>query len=170
MRWDALFGDLEAQWDAAEAAEFEAEVRERTRIEQARICAADRLRGALGRMVTVGGRGAEPWSGTLVRVGADWLLLATGEAEIVVPLAAVRWVGGLGPAVVRSAQGAGRLRLGHVLRELARGRMPVAVTDVDGGRIHGVVELVGADYLEIADRSGEPRVVPFGAIGAVRSA
>jgi diacylglycerol kinase family enzyme len=50
VRWDELFGDLEAQWQAQLRRELDAEVADRTRRERAAIALADRL-AAQGRRV-----------------------------------------------------------------------------------------------------------------------
>src|ERR1700709_1728946 len=75
MRWTALFQDLEAQLEAADAAELEAEVRDRTRTEFARVDLADRLRAALQTELTLQLRSGQRLRGELVSLGADWVLL-----------------------------------------------------------------------------------------------
>ena len=91
MRWDDLFGDLEAQLEAAEAASVDAEVADRTRRESALITLGDRLGGSLGERVGVHVVGAGRVDGHLLEVAAQWLLLAEDRgAEVLVPLAAVQ--------------------------------------------------------------------------------
>ena len=52
-------------------------------------------------------------------------------------------------------------RLALALRELARRREPVRVDLADGDWLMGTVELVGSDYLEVAEHElGEPRRRP----------
>jgi hypothetical protein len=70
-----------------------------------------------------------------------------------------------------------RHQLSLALRELARRREPVRVELVDGGRVDGTIEAVGADYLEVAEHDrGEARrraavkarrFVGFAAVAAV---
>jgi hypothetical protein len=56
------------------------------------------------------------------------------------------------------AAAARRYRLSLALRELARRREPVRVELLDGGRVDGTIEVVGSDYLEIAEHDpGEAR-------------
>src|SRR3954468_13291350 len=75
VRWDSLFDDLEGQLEAADSAEFEAELRERERAERARLRVVDRLRGAHNREIDVALAGGHRQRGTLRRVGADFVLL-----------------------------------------------------------------------------------------------
>ena len=162
MRWQALFADLEAQYDAAQAAELAAEVADRTRREAARLRLCDRLVGALGGAVTVDVLGAGAVRGTLVAAGVGWLLLAepTG-AEVLVPEEAVTSVRGLtawsqspgseGPVL-------GRLDLRHALRGVARNRAGVSVVLRDGAVVTGTIDRVGSDFVELAEHPmGEPR-------------
>lgn len=182
VRWRALFDDLESRADAEQAAELAAEVADRTRREVARLGLADRLRPSLGCSVTVALLGGGTARGTLDGVGPDWLLLAESPAaEALVPMAAVASVAGL---VAWSAEPgsegrvAVRLGLAHALRGIARSRGGVAVELRDNaGRLSGVVDRVGADYVEIAVSDdavawhrapADRRVVPFAAISVVR--
>src|SRR4051794_11617551 len=137
VRWDSLFDDLEGQLEAADSAQFEAELRERERVERARLRVVDRLRGALDREIDVALVGGHRERGTLRRVGADFVLLDADQAdrrtEALVALPAVQSVAGL---TSRSAEpgsegvvGA-RLGLVSVLRGLARDRARVRVLTV----------------------------------------
>jgi len=183
MRWDDLFRDLEAQLDAAEAAELDAEVADRTRREAAQLTLVDRARAAVGHPVVVRALGAGPVDGLLADVGSQWLLVAeTGGREVLVPstsvvsLAGLRaWSGTPGSA----GQVFARLGLGHALRGIARDRLPVQVWLTDGSVVSGTVDRVGADFLEVTEHgTGEPRrrgdvtgvrTVPFAALAMVRS-
>lgn len=163
-RWAALFADLEGQVDAEAAAELDAEVRDRARAETARLRLVDRFAPAVGHELSVRTLGAGTARGRLCSVGSDWLLLEDARgAECVVPLAAVVSVGGLGAGSREpGTEGAvpARLRLAHALRGIARSRAPVVITTVDGGVVHGTVDRVGADFVEVAEHPpGEPRRV-----------
>jgi hypothetical protein len=187
MRWDDLFGDLEAQLDAAEAAAVDSEVADRTRRESAQLTLAERLGGSLGGRVGLHLLGAGRVDGRLVEVSAEWLLL-TGEAgaggggQVLVPTSAVQAVTGLAPTTHRTAAPAGgqrvRLGLGVALRAIARDRLPVVVLLTGGGTVEGTVERVGADFVELTEhpvgevrprRAGGVRTVPFAALALVRS-
>lgn len=182
MRWKALFDDLEAQWDAAQAAELVGEVSDRTRREQALLRMADRLRTAVGRPLSVTVVGGVV-RGRLVDAGSDWLLLeeATGH-ELLVPVAAVLGMVGLGGrSAGPGSEGAVAKRLGlsWALRGLARSRAGVSLQLVDGSVVTGTLDRVGADHLELAEHGvGEPRraadvhqvrLVPLAALSVVRT-
>lgn len=182
MRWTSLFADLEAQFEAAEAADLAAEVRDRTRREAGLVRTVDRLRASRGAPVTVTVPGAGPVSGVLLDAGEDWLLLEQPAArEVLVPLAAVLSVTGLGRRTA-AAQALGevarRLDLRYALRGLARGRTAVQLLLVDGSVVTGTLDRVGADYVDLAEHvAGElrrasavqgVRLVPLAALALVR--
>jgi hypothetical protein len=152
MRWEELFAELELQLAAMSAAELDAEVAERIRIEDSRITWVQRLRAQLGRELDVTVRSVGSVRGTLTRVGSDCAVLSGGERLSLVPLAAVVSVAGMeaaadtsGPAAVTS-----RLGLGSALRALARDRAVLRVHCIDGQQVVGTPARVGADYLELA--------------------
>lgn len=181
MRWDALFDDLAAQAETLEHAERAAEVEDRTRAEVGAVGLLDRLRAADEvplRVRTAPG----VFTGTLSRLGRDWLLLEEeGGREVLIPLPAVLTVSGLPPRA--AAPGTmdtvtRRLRLWFVLRRLARDRAPVRLLLVDGTALGATVDRVGADFIEVAVvPTGEARraaavrdvlAVPLRAVAAVR--
>lgn len=181
MRWEALFADLDAQLDAAAAAELAAEVSDRSRRELARVRLADRAGAAVGAQLTVALGAAGTVSGRLRRSGPGWWLLATLTGELLVATDACTWVAGLpGQAADPGSIGAveGRLGLGYVLRGLARDRSPVAVTLRDGTGVTGTLDRVGADFVDLAEHdAGEPRragsvrsgrTLPFSALAMLR--
>src|SRR5687767_11484220 len=97
MRWQQLFADLQAQFEAEESAADQAESASRARAEVGALALTDRLRGALGFPLVLGCRGAGTVAGVLVEVGADWVLVEDeGARQTLVALAAVRSVAGLG--------------------------------------------------------------------------
>ena len=183
MRWRALFDDLEAQWDAAERSDFEAEVRDRTRRELALLSAVDRLAAAHGRRLVLSVSGAGIVTGALLDSGPDWCLLEQGSQEVLVPLAAVLTVSGLGraaqaPQVADEVQR--RLDLRWALRGLARGRAPVRLLLRDGAALTGTLDRVGADHVDLAEHGLDQarraaavigvRLVPLPAIALLRTA
>ena len=183
MRWDDLFRDLEAQLAAAEAAELDPEVADRTRREAALLGVVDRARAAVGYSVVVRVRGAGQVDGVLAEVGAAWLLIAeTGGRDVLVPLAAVVSLAGLRAWTGTPGEGGQvfeRLGLGSALRGIARDRAAVQVWLDDGSVLSGTVDRVGADFVEVTEHgAGEPRrregvtgvrTVPFAALALVRS-
>ena len=182
MRWDDLFDDLAAQAAAMETAERAGEVGERTRIELGALGLDERLRAALGDRLRVLIAGRLTVSGTLQRIGADWLLLEESAGrEALVALPAVMTISGLSrSAAVPGSGGAvhARLTLRHALRGIARDRSGVRLYLREGTVIDATVDRVGGDFLDAALHApGEPRrrgevrevqVVPIGAIAAVR--
>lgn len=160
MRWEDLFSDLELQWEAAEAAELEAEVADRTRREAAYIRLLDRLRPAVGadvRCLLRGGPGPAPLSitGRLSALGVDWILLGEfGSSEVLVPHASVLAIRGLTAVSAQPGhEGAleARLDLRYVVRGLVRDRSVCTVALVGGAALTGTLLRVGADFLELAE-------------------
>jgi hypothetical protein len=183
MRWQALFDDLEAQLDAAAAAELAGEVAERSRVEAGRTRLVDRLTAGCGHEVAVTVLGAGVVPGRLLDAGVDWLLLDEGGGrEALVPAATVLGVTGLGRAsAVPDAEGqvGRRLDLRWALRGLARRRAGVSLVLGDGSTVAGTLDRVGADHVDLAEHGvGEARraaavrgvrVVPLAAVALVRS-
>ena len=181
MRWDDLFRDLEAQLEAAAAAELDAEVADRSRREAAQLALVDRARAAVGHPVTLRVLGAGPVDGVLVDVGAQWLLLAeTSGRQALVPLTAVLSLAGLRAWTSVPGEGGqvfARLGLGSALRGIARDRLPVQVVLTDGSVLAGTLDRVGSDFVEVTEhgevrRRGEVtgvRTVPFAALALLRS-
>ena len=182
MRWQALFTDLEAQLDAAEQAELAGEVADRSRREVARLRLVDRLRMAMGAELVIGCGSAGTLTGAVAATGPDWVLLAAaGQPDALVRLAAVAWVNGV-PALAAEPDSAGavasRLDLGYALRGVARDRAPVTVVTVEGTRMTGTIDRVGADFVDLAEHpADEPRrpgsvrrmrAVTFDALAVVR--
>lgn len=178
VRWERLFADLAAQFDAAEEAEFAGEVAERSRRELALVKLVDRLRSA-SEEVHLGLPAGETVRGRVVGCGPDWLLLADDATETLVVLSAVAWVRGLSgaadptPSVVTA-----RLGLGHALRGIARDRAETTVLLTTGARLTGTIDRVGADFVDLAEHPvGEPRraaavqslrTLPFASMASLR--
>ncbi|MGI8870666.1 MAG: hypothetical protein ACR2F6_17920 [Mycobacteriales bacterium] len=184
MRWDRLFEDLEAQFDAADAAEYAGEIVERTRTAIGALRLVDRLRAAGDRPIRLTVLGAGAVRGEVRAVGSEWVVLGlTGGGEALVPLAAIMGVHGLGRhAATPGSEGevVKRLGLRHALRAIARDRSRCQITTVDGTLVTGTIDRVGADFLEVAELPvGEVRrpnavrgvdTVPLSAIALVRTA
>lgn len=180
----SLFEDLEQQAAGLELERRDAEVDDRLRDAYAEVELVDRLHASLGApvalAVTGSGTGSgEQVRGRLVRVGADWVLVDTGAAEVLVPLAAVLTVHGLADRVVPAAARPvwTRLRLTSCLRRVAEEGERQALRLSDGRLMVGELGRVGRDFVELwQDRDGtgpgEERatVVPLAALSWVRSA
>ncbi len=176
MRWDRLFEDLEGQLAADARVELDSEVAERTRGERARVTLEQRIHGAGQGGIVVHLRGGSTVRGELRDAGDQWFLLEgdAGRQQLVLG-PAVLGVEGLGrPRDDRTAR---RFAVGTALREISRDRRAVLVLDVDGGRRHGTIDGVGADFLDLAEHPQDtPRraehvrtvtAVPFAAVAAV---
>ena len=155
MRWQQLFADLQAQFEAEEAAVDRAESASRARAEVGVVEIADRLRGAVGLPLTLACGRAGTIVGVLVEVGPDWLLVEDdGARACLVALSAVRSVAGLGRRTAAAeplGPVRGRLDLRRALRGLARDRSAVQVVLDDGSVLSGTLDRVGADYVELAE-------------------
>jgi hypothetical protein len=162
MRWQQLFADLQAQFDAEESAAERSETASRVRAEIGALRLAERLGGAVGFPVALGCRGAGAVTGVLTHVGVDWLLLdGGGGRDDLIALRSVRTVGGLRrrTAVSQPAEAVwSRLDLRRALRGLARDRAVVQVILDDGATLTGTLDRVGADYVELAEHpADQPR-------------
>src|SRR4051812_17990199 len=123
MRWQHLFADLAAQFDAAESAASAGEVASRTRAEVGAVRFVERVGGSLGSTLTVRCRGAGVVACVAAEVGADWLLLTDerGREALVAPRSVLA-VHGLGRSTAPPKQGVvtGRLDMRWALRAVAR--------------------------------------------------
>ena len=189
MRWDELFGDLEAQWAAEARRDLDAEVADRTRRERAAIGLVDRLAAAGARQLTVSLVDRTRLTGRVVDVGAGWLLLgragpasAPGVGVVrpaLIPFPAITGVVGLGPQAdqVRSGR---RFGFGYALRGLSRDRAVVSVGDASGLSCTGTIDAVGKDFLEVSEHAPDVprrpenvtgrRVLPVAGVVLVRPA
>ena len=158
MRWDRLFDDLEAQFGAEERRERDSEVADRTRRERAGVELGARFAAAVGASLRLHVATGEHVTGELVDVGEDWLLVRLDNGrDAVVPVAAVTSVVGL-PPKASAERTARRFALGYALRGLARDRASVAITDTSGQVVTGTIDVVGADFLDLAEHVlGESR-------------
>jgi hypothetical protein len=157
MRWQHLFADLSAQWEAAEVSAERAEAASHARSEVGSVLLADRLRGAAGARLVLRCRGAGQVAGAVADVGTDWLLLVDDRGgEALVAAAAVLSVSGLGRRTAAPADAGEvrrRLDLRWAVRGLARDRSRVHVVLTDGAVLTGTIDRVGADFCEIAEHA-----------------
>jgi len=153
VRWDALFADLQAQWEAEVRAEGDAEIRELAEAEAAGTAFADRLRARRGTAITVRLPDGSDRAGVVTDAAPEWVVLAEGERRHLVPISAIAiaWpLAGAAPAAGRVERGLG---LGHVLRALANEGQEVVVR-THGGDHAGLLVRVGADHLDVAGGTG----------------
>lgn len=183
MRWDALFQDMEAQLAADQKLALESEISERARVEMAGIALADRLRGTLGRELSVLLSSGMRVSGVLAHVGSEWIVLSEAAQQWLVPYSAAASYQGTGRQVLQDPGVRARLGLASALRGLARDRAEVTVHLVMGmlqeTALFGVIDRVGKDHFDLAATgSGEARrqgnvssvvTVPFASLAALRS-
>jgi hypothetical protein len=183
MRWDALFEDMEAQMAARQRLDFETEIAERALVDSAGVELADRLRGSLGLSIRVHVSSGPAFEGVLSHAGSEALVLDETQHQVLIPYAAaVHYVGLSRMAVAEPSAVRRRLGLGSALRGLARNRARVTIFVAHGraeAGLHGVIEMVGRNFLDLAvTREGEERppvnarqvvAIPFGALAGIRS-
>jgi hypothetical protein len=172
MRWEALFAELEAELDAEAEAERRSEVADRIRAEYGRL-----LLGGGERSIRVGLPGSEVVTGSVLSLGADWVLLSQhGVAECLVPLGGVQWIEGLGPVSAEpgwEGKVGARLGLRLALRRIVRDRSAVAISLVSGQVQHGRLARVAADHVVLEAVEGGQReaaglTIPLNAIACLR--
>ena len=194
MRWQNLFDDLESQLESGLGAEEVDLLAEEERLRLGRLTLRDRVRAlhaeapasALGLTL----RDGERLALRTAAVGRDWV---AGELDAgvlrsaIVPLAAVASLDPVGdqlslslrvdPAPEPPTALSARLGLAFVLRDLSRRRAAVEL-HVAGHRVHGTIDRVGRDHLDLAEHAaGEPRrtaavarirIVAFASLDLVR--
>lgn len=178
MRWDNLFDDLESQLEQELTAEEVDLQAEEERLRLARLGIRDRLRSlATGaetedRLLTLVLAGGARVTIAPATFGRDWVAGELREEsgrhlQCVVPLDSVAAVILPQRQVIQSLDGrrsaestgalSARLGLPFVLRDLCRRRQAVDVWLVDG-RLHGTIDRVGRDHLDLAIHEvGHPR-------------
>jgi hypothetical protein len=171
MRWDNLFDDLESQLEQGLTAE-EIDLRaEEERLRVSRLGFRDRLFA----LSAAGGATRDAPVRVLMRDGShvsiipsdfgkDWLaadLVDDGRRprSCILPVDAIDSISLSAAQVAQSLDSAhgtespsalsGRLGITFVLRDLCRRRDPVEV-QVPGGRLHGTIDRVGRDHLDLA--------------------
>ncbi len=196
VHWDRLFEDLEGQlaseWEAERAA-LDAES-ERLRISRLDLRSRLRVLCAREASATIDLAGTGRFRARLQSLGADWVAAlgapdeggAASRAVRLLPLHAIHGIAVDHGALLGSLDDTGdeppslreRMTLGFVLRDLARRRVAVRLTSVDGDDLHGTIDRAGADHLDIAlhdpgdarlaDAVRGFRIIPFAAIASVQ--
>lgn len=180
MRWELLFADLETQLHAATQQALEQRVNELARIEAAQLTLSEALRGSLGTKVAIVMCNGSAFHGTLHKVEPQWVLLHEGARSVILPLAKIHRVQGLGARRAKTASNI-PFTLPAALRILARNRAMV-ILELDSSRnaaLRGVLDQVGADFVQImqladgvgrtGDNSQGSAVVPIAALVAIAS-
>jgi hypothetical protein len=177
MRWDNLFDDLESQLEQELGAEEGDLLAEEERLRLGRLTVRDRViamtrpdDGSPGplRLALRGGSAVTVAVGS---IGRDWVvgeLIGARRGSCVVPLPAIasilptpeqlaRSVASV-PAVEPAVSLSARLGLPFVLRDLCRRRAAVDLSTASGERLHGTIDRVGRDHLDLAEHEpGVPR-------------
>jgi hypothetical protein len=165
MRWSHLFDDLEAQMSRADREAFEAEVRERADAERATVTLASVLAASAGDAVKVTLVDGSRVDGVVADAAAQWLTIASGARETLVPQSAISVLEGPRSAAPEPGPVARRLSLGHALRALASDGTAVVI-NAHGATTRGRIVAVGADYV-VLEEAAIRRAVPFAAILSV---
>ena len=175
-RLASVFEDLEQQAAALDLEERDAELVDRVQGEYAAVTLGDRVHASVGRAVRLTLHGGEVLEGTLTGAGAGWLQGATagaaGTVGWLVRTDAVGLAAGLSSRALPEAARPAMARLGFssALRRFAEAAGEVRVLSSSGPDVQARVLRVGADFLELDQRSATGTlVVPFTALRAVRS-
>ncbi len=180
MRWDDLFDDLESQLEQELGAEDVDLLAEEERLRLGRLTLRDRLlvmtrpgeRGVgTGEELRLALRDGQLLSVSVGSIGRDWLvgeLRGPRRGSCLVPLGGIASVLPTAGQLARSVDGDGaseapvllsaRLGLSFVLRDLCRRRAPLELSTASAERMHGTIDRVGRDHLDIAEHEpGVPR-------------
>jgi hypothetical protein len=149
MRWEALFEDLQGQWDAAQRADDDARIADLTELEMGRTRLVDRLRARVSAPLTLRLTDGSEITGVVLDAAPEWLLLRGGERRIIVPTRAVGLAWPLGPVAPEPGLVERRLGIAHVLRAVAREGATVRLR-TRAGDLRGRIVRIGGDHLDVA--------------------
>lgn len=168
MRFERIFEDIEGRHAHEQREEMRAVAEDLTRAERSQLLLVDRLRAAEGATLVLHLAGGRRQTGRLEEATAQWLLLSDAGSRLLVPMAAVGLVEGLGHrARPRDERAPSEQSLASVLRGLARDRSTVRVTTT-AGQLTGRIAAVGADALDLRTLpTGETTGVPGSSVVAV---
>lgn len=161
MRWDNLITDLSGQLEHELRREARGQVAELTRAELASIELRDKLHAHLGQQLKVSVAGSGQHEGTLVDLGADWLLLQTSHnhQHTVVRLEAVAAVSGIGKKAMTGTKPlALNLPFNTVLRSLAQDRAWTQIS-TSTAQIRARFEAIGNAWCEVTNSETRTRVL-----------
>ncbi len=148
MRWDDLFDELEAEFDAALRREQEEEIPHLVHAEAATVSLADRIRHRVGQRLHVRLRTGDLREGTVDEANHAWTMLHDGPRRSLIPHTGVAYAWPLAGAAPELKGISARLTLGYALRKIAESGMTVRLLTL-GGELHGRVGLVGTDYIDV---------------------
>lgn len=150
MNLDALFRDYEARLAAQVQANLELDAREQQKAEFAKIQMGDRLAAQQGERIAVYTDGDQKVEGELESLGLGWIQLKRQGDSVLIPQKSILWwEGGNLHSLVDAQSVSRKLSFAFALRSLVRYRLVVRLL-LDGGQeIDGVIERVGADFLDI---------------------
>lgn len=135
---------------AASQLDLEQRINELARIEASQLALSEALRGALDTRLSVVMVNGTAFHGRVAMVEPQWLLLNEGDRSIILPLVKVLSVHGLSNRRAKTTSNI-PYTLPAALRVLARNRSMV-VLELDGaggGSIRGVLDQVGADFVQL---------------------
>ncbi|MBM7050842.1 histidine kinase [Rothia sp. ZJ1223] len=171
---DRIFRDYEVQLSTARTRTIELDAQEVRRAEFAKVMMGDRLAAQIGFQVQVFTDDAQKWDGVLENVGLGWLQLRTSAESLVMPTARiVFWEGGTPFSTVDAQAVQRKLSFAFALRALVKARETVRLYHAGRLTSEGVLERVGADFVELSTRGSsihKTRVVPLHSIVAVGTA
>ncbi|MDJ0312953.1 hypothetical protein [Arthrobacter sp. H35-D1] len=165
---------------AASQQDLEHHINELARVEAARLTMAEALRGSVGSRLSIVMRTGTAFHGRLCRVETEWVLLDEGSRSVLLPLAMIQRVQGLGTQRARAPSKI-PYTFAAALRVLSRNRSAL-VLELDSIRpaaLRGVIDEVGSDYIQLmqlsdgVNRDRENRqgsvVVPTGGLVSLAS-
>jgi hypothetical protein len=140
------------------------------------VAVEDRLRGSVGQWLELRVDGGHRVVGAVCEVGPGWLAVAAEHETSLVRTATIVDLVGLGVAVgAPFSELEQRLDVNYALRALARDRVAVRIGLADGRNVSGVIERVGADFIDLTaaatdrDDRKQRRTVRTSAVCVVRS-
>ena len=175
-RFERLLDGIAAELAASDAAALDADFAETERAARAESRLIARLRAQ--RSVCLDIVGAAQVTGLVAAVGRDVVVLAADDGDWAIPVWGICGVIDPDGGSREAASVSERLGFASVARAWARQRSVVRVLLIGAGPVHGTIDSVGADHLDLAEHDpGEARrpeavrrrrALPLGAIAAIR--
>lgn len=176
MDLNLVFQDYEARLASIRQQEVEADAREQYIAEFSKVQLLDRLAAQTGMSLVVATLDGRKWSGEVESVGLGWFQMKSDDSSVLIPTSMVLWCDGENSRSLANTSSLTRsLSYAFALRALVRYRLSARIFLEGGYEIDGMLERVGADFIEIKMRqkstSGASgvaamRTVPLGKIAA----